>query len=129
VLCETVDVHSLHDVTEGGLITALREVAIASGLGLVLEAESVPVLPECAAICQALGIDPLGLLGSGALIAVMPASAVPIALRSLDRVSVSGWEIGQMIEAEDGLWLIDRSGEKTLPEFPRDELARFLEDR
>ena len=32
-LCEMVDVHSLHDVTEGGLITALREVATASRLG------------------------------------------------------------------------------------------------
>ena len=128
-LCETVEIHSLHDVTEGGLITALREVASASQLGLVLEAESVPVLPECAAICHALGIDPLGLLGSGALIAVLPAAAVPAALRSLDRIGVSGWEIGQMIEAEDGLWLIDRSGEKTLPEFSRDELARFLDER
>ena len=30
-------VHSLHDVTEGGLITGLREVAAASGFGLALE--------------------------------------------------------------------------------------------
>ncbi len=128
-LCETGAVHSLHDVTEGGLITALREVATASKLGLVVEAESVPLLPECAAICQALAIDPLGLLGSGALIATLPASEAPGALRALDRIGVSGWEIGQMMEQEDGLWMIDRSGERDLPEFRRDELARFLEDR
>ena len=128
-LCETGAVHSLHDVTEGGLITALREVATASKLGLVVEVESVPLLPECAAICQALNIDPLGLLGSGALIATLPASETPGALRALDRVGVNGWEIGQMMEQEDGLWLIDRSGERDLPEFRRDELARFLEDR
>ena len=126
-LCETGAVHSLHDVTEGGLITALREVATASKLGLVVEAESVPLLPECAAICQALSIDPFGLLGSGALIATLPASEAPGALRVLDRIGVSGWEIGQMMEREDGLWLIDRSGERDLPEFGRDELARFLE--
>ncbi len=128
-LCATGAVHSLHDVTEGGLITALREVATASKLGLVVEAESVPLLPECAVICRALAIDPLGLLGSGALIATLPASEAPGALRALDRIGVNGWEIGQMMEPEDGLWMIDRSGERDLPEFRRDELARFLEGR
>ena len=126
-LCETGVVHSLHDVTEGGLITALREVAAASSLGLVMEAESVPLLPETAVICEALAIDPLGLLGSGALVATLPASEAPGALRALDRIGISGWEIGQMMEQEDGLWLIDRRGERELPEFRRDELARFLD--
>lgn len=128
-LFDTSTVHSMHDVTEGGLITALREIAAASDLGVVAEAESVPLLPECAAICEVLNIDPLGLLGSGALVATLPAAAVPGALRALDRAGVSGWEIGQMLEPSDGLWLIDRTGERTLPEFRRDELARFLEDR
>ena len=127
-LFETNAVHSMHDVTEGGLITALREIAAASNLGLVAEAESVPLLPECAAICEVLELDPLGLLGSGALIATMSAGNVPRALRALDRVGVSGWEIGQMMEPADGLWVIDRSGERILPEFSRDELARYLEE-
>ena len=126
-LCAAADIHSLHDITEGGVITALREIAAAAQLGLVAEAESMPVLPESAAICAALGLDPLGLLGSGALIATMPASETPRALRALDAIGVTGWEIGQMMEASDGLWLIDRAGEHTLPEFPRDELARYLE--
>ena len=126
-LCNAAAIHSLHDVTEGGVITALREVAAAANLGLVAEAESMPVLPESAAVCAALGIDPLGLLGSGALIATLPASETPRALRALDAIGVTGWEVGQMMEASDGLWLIDRAGEHTLPEFARDELARYLE--
>ena len=127
-LFETNAVHSMHDVTEGGLITALREIAAASNLGLVAESESVPLLPECAVICEALDLDPLGLLGSGALVATMSAGDVPAALRALDLAGVSGWEIGQMMEPADGLWLIDRNGERTLPEFRRDELARYLEE-
>ena len=126
-LCRAAAVHSLHDITEGGVITALREVAAAANLGLVAEAESMPVLPECAVVCAALGIDPLGLLGSGALVATLPASETPRALRALDAIGVTGWEVGQMMEASDGLWLIDRAGEHTLPEFARDELARYLE--
>lgn len=126
-LCDAATIHSMHDITEGGVITALREVAAAARLGLVAEAESMPVLPESAAICTALGLDPLGLLGSGALIATLPAAEVPRALRGLDAIGVTGWEVGQMMEASDGLWLIDRAGEHTLPEFARDELARYLE--
>jgi hydrogenase expression/formation protein HypE len=128
-LCGAINVHSLHDITEGGVITALREVASASNLGLVVEGETMPVLPETVAICDALEIDVLGLLGSGALIATMPSSEVPRALRALDQIGITGWEVGQMMEADEGLWLIDRTGDQPLPEFRRDELARYLESR
>jgi hydrogenase maturation factor len=128
-LCDSVDVHSMHDVTEGGVITALREVAIGSDVGLVVEAESMPILPESGTICRVLGIDPLGLLGSGALVATLSSSDVPRALRALDATGVSGWEVGQIMEADEGLWMIDRTGDNALPEFRRDELARYLESR
>jgi hydrogenase maturation factor len=126
-LCGSLDVHSLHDITEGGIVTALREVATASDLGVVFEAESTPVLRECEEICGSLKIDPMGLLGSGALLATMSAIDAPRALRALDSIGVNGWEIGQMIEKADGMWLIDRHGEHQLPEFRRDELARYLD--
>lgn len=128
-LRQSVQVNSLHDVTEGGIVTALREIAAAAGLGVVFEAESTPVLPECERICAALDIDPMGLLGSGALLATMPSIEAPKALRALDTIGVTGWEIGQMIEKDDGMWLIDRFGEHEMPEFERDELARYLESR
>ena len=126
VVCEAVNVHSLHDVTEGGLVTALREVAQASGLGLAVEEGSIPVLPECAAICDALGIHPLGLLGSGALVATLPPSDVPALQAALEQAGSDGWEIGLMIDPEEGLQMIGYEGEVPLPEFPRDELARYF---
>ena len=126
VACASVDVHSLHDVTEGGLVTALREVAVASGLGLAVEEGSIPVLPECAAICDALGIHPLGLLGSGALVVTLPPSDVPALQAALEQAGSDGWEIGLMIEPEEGLQMIGYEGETPLPEFSRDELARYF---
>ena len=127
VACDLGRVHSLHDVTEGGLITGLREVAAASGLGLAIEEDSVPVLPETAEVCRALSLDPMGLLGSGALLVTLPATDAPRLLGALDRAGVDAWEIGQMMAAEEGLVLFTRSGEETeLPEFHRDELARYF---
>ena len=123
---ETVTVHSLHDPTEGGLVTGLREVAQASGLGLAIEEGSVPVLPECKAICDGLGLDPLGLLASGALLITLAANEVPKLLLALEREGITGWEIGQMLAPEEGLIMIGYEGEVPMPTFPRDEMARFL---
>ena len=126
IACAAATVHSLHDPTEGGLVTALREVASASGMGLAVEETSIPVLPECNEICQALGLNPLGLLASGCLIITLPAGQVPALLRDLAEAGITGWEIGQILAPEEGLIMIGYDGEVPLPEFRRDELARYI---
>ncbi|MEC9238270.1 MAG: AIR synthase-related protein, partial [Chloroflexota bacterium] len=122
----TAQIHSMHDVTEGGLITGLREVAAASGLGLAIEEGSVPVLPTTETICRALGLDPLGLLASGAMIITLSPAEVPSLIAELDKKGIDGWEIGMMMAPEEGLVYIGREGEVELPQFSRDELARYF---
>lgn len=128
IACAAVEVHALHDPTEGGLATGLRELAQAAGLGLAVEEGSLPVFPQCDAICRALGLDPLGLLASGALLITLPAGQVLALLSALEREGIVGWEIGQMLPPEEGLVLFGRAGEVPLPEFPRDELARYFSE-
>jgi hydrogenase expression/formation protein HypE len=124
--CAVAQVHSMHDVTEGGLITGLREVATASGLGLAIEEGSVPILPPTVEVCQALDLDPLGLLASGALIITLSPEYVPSLLSGLEKKGIDGWEIGRMMPKEEGLISIGRTGEVELPQFSRDELARYF---
>ncbi len=126
IACAAVEVHALHDPTEGGLVTGLRELALASGLGVAVEEGSIPVFPQCEAICQALGLNPLGLLASGALLITLHAGQVLTLLSALEREGIAGWEIGQMLASEEGLVLFGRGGEAPLPQFPRDELARYF---
>jgi len=126
VACASSQVHSMHDVTEGGLVTGLREVAKASGLGLAIEESSLPILSECQEVCEALGLDPLGLLASGALLITLPTADVPGLLTSLEGEGINGFEIGTMIEAAEGLQMVEFHGETPLPEFSRDELARYM---
>ena len=71
IACSAVAVHSLHDPTEGGLATGLREIAWAAGVGLEIDGDAIPVLPQCRAICEALGLNPLGLLASGCMVATV----------------------------------------------------------
>ena len=67
---EVARVHAMHDPTEGGLATGLRELAEASGLGMRVEMEKIAVFPETEVLCGKLRLDPLGLLASGALLIV-----------------------------------------------------------
>ncbi|MEJ2640704.1 MAG: HAD-IA family hydrolase [Desulfosarcinaceae bacterium] len=61
-------VSAMHDVTEGGLATALAELATAGKQGIRVHKERIAIYPETRAFCDALGIDPLGLIGSGSLL-------------------------------------------------------------
>ena len=47
-------VRALHDVTEGGLATALRELAAATGQSVTVQRDTVPVLPETRRLCELL---------------------------------------------------------------------------
>ncbi len=126
--CRAARVHALHDPTEGGLATALLELSQAAALQVRVDRDTLPVLPQTAAICAALGLDPLGLLASGALlIAVAPddCDAVCAAIRSED-ISVTC--IGDLASLR-GDAIIDRHSQEPLPHFERDELARFFEGR
>ena len=126
IACDTVDVHAMHDPTEGGVATALMELATAANVGLRVDAERIPILPECRAICEALSLDPLGLIASGALLATLPPSEVERLVTALGREGISASVIGSVTPASEGFRLVSGGVEGALPVFVRDELARFF---
>jgi hydrogenase expression/formation protein HypE len=128
-LREAVSVHAMHDATEGGLAAALREMAEASGAGVRVDAEHLPILTETATVCAALGLDPLGLLASGCLIAAMAAADVERALSALHTAQIDAWLVGEATDVGAGMWLVGPERRVPWPAFDRDELARWLEQR
>ena len=125
--CDAVLVHSLHDPTEGGLATGLWEVANAAGVGMVVQQDKIPIFPQCRAICDALGLDPLGLLASGSLLVALPPGEVAPLLQALSAEGIQAYEIGRVTPPEEGI-LMEASGKlRPLPTFQRDELARYFE--
>src|SRR5581483_10846685 len=119
----------LHDPTEGGLATALAELARAAGAGIRLDtAGDLPFLAETRAFCQALELDPLGLLASGALLAAVDSADAAAALDALQAHGAAAQAIGHVVPAAEGLTVVTPEGAIPLPTFARDELARWFGD-
>lgn len=74
------------DATRGGLASALNEIAEASGCGIVLEEESLPLRAEVKGTCEILGLDPLYLANEGRLVAFVPESEAEAALAAMQSV-------------------------------------------
>ncbi|MBC7223037.1 MAG: hydrogenase expression protein [Anaerolineae bacterium] len=127
IAARAAHVHAMHDPTEGGLATALRELATAGQVGLRVQAEAIPILPETQALCDHLGLDPLGLIASGALlIAVAPEDAART-VAALEEGGIRASVIGEATSEPGECILLKPDGrERPLPEFPRDELARLF---
>ncbi|MDE1857849.1 MAG: AIR synthase family protein [Thaumarchaeota archaeon] len=117
-------VHGMHDCTEGGVLGAVYEMSVASGLGFVLEEDAVPVSPETREICDALSIDPLRLIGSGSLIIAVAKGSEALVMDAVSptsRVTRVGEfrQRGRSFRRRDGT-------EENIREAPEDELWRVL---
>lgn len=122
-------VHAMHDPTEGGLATGLLEMAWAANVGLCIDRDAIPVLGECRALCDALGVDPLGLIASGALLLTCSGEGADRVLAAWASRGIDGKVIGEVRPAESGCRLRWRGGEAPLPRFARDEVARLFDER
>ena len=117
---------ALHDPTEGGLGTGVRELASAASCGAVLYEERLPILPETRAIAGAFGLDPLGMLASGALLIAARPGAAPALMSAADEAGIPIADIGEIAPEADGFVLVTVNGRRSLPEWTTDEVSRAL---
>jgi hydrogenase expression/formation protein HypE len=124
--CAAVQVHAMHDPTEGGLATALHEMAEANQCGIIVQEDAIEVLPLTRRLCEAAHLNPIGLLGSGALLLAVAEADCGEALRAIEDDGVPACRIGSLVSAEAGVIMEGNSGRSYVRRFLRDEVARFL---
>lgn len=68
MLAGRIGATAMHDVTEGGLLGALWEIAAASKIGVEIEETLIPLTEATRKICEYFKINPLGLISSGVML-------------------------------------------------------------
>jgi len=121
----TGHVTAMHDPTEGGLAGALDELASASDTGVRIYADNVKIYPETQAICDALKLDPWGLIASGALLITCDAAGADEVIEALQNRDIPATVIGKITEKNEGLKRVSNGVPEPLPTFERDEIARL----
>ena len=126
IAAQAVTLHALHDPTEGGLATGIWEMAHASGIGMTIDFDAVPVAAESAAVCAAFDLDPLGVIASGALLAACSAADSASLLSACQAAGLPAAVIGYATAAGEAL-LARRGGQAIpYPYFAVDEIARLF---
>ncbi len=127
IAADQARVHAMHDPTEGGLVTGLRELAQAAQAGLLVHRERIEVLPETALLCADYGLDPLGIIASGSLLIVLSPQDSARVIEKLNEAGIAAAIIGQVAAREEGLKLMAGGVPGELPYFERDEIAKLFE--
>ena len=120
-------VTAMHDPTEGGLATALWELAEASGRALTIDRRAVPIPPLAARVCQAFGLDPLNAIASGALLFTATASDAPRIRYAIEAAGITCAEIGEVADGPAAVWHTGATGREPLPCPVRDAIAQIYE--
>jgi len=102
------EIHALRDPTRGGLATSLCEMAEASGVGVEIEAASIPVSDPVRAACEILGLDPLFVANEGKLVAFVAPESADAVLEAMRRTPEGSGAalIGHAVAAHERLVLL-----------------------
>ncbi len=116
-------VKAMHDVTEGGIFGALWELAESSGVGLEIELKKIPLKQETVEICEFFGINPYGLISSGAML--MASNDGSRLVMDLKKAGIAACMIGKATEGNDRVLL--NGEERRFLEPPKaDELYQVI---
>ncbi len=118
-------VTAMHDPTEGGVMTAIAEMAQASGVGMQVDLDALTVSPLARRLCRAFGLNPLGAIASGSLLCTVAPEDGPVLQRVLTDLGWPVREIGTTTDAPGTLVAIQAGEPVPWPHFVADEITRL----
>ncbi|HSH35325.1 AIR synthase family protein [Schnuerera sp.] len=107
-ICGKIGVKYMHDITEGGILGAVWEGAVAIDKGLKIYEELIPMKEVTKELSSVLKIDPYRLISSGSMLIIAGEKQVSLIENRLEKEGIKATVIGEVIE--EGV-LLDRKGE------------------
>ncbi|WP_419662438.1 HypE: hydrogenase expression/formation protein [Desulfosarcina variabilis str. Montpellier] len=87
---------AMHDVTRGGLLETLLEIAHLSGVGMMIDASRLPIHPLVARFAETFQFDPLRMISSGTLATTVPPDRVKAVRNALTKIGVRLSDVGHI---------------------------------
>ena len=106
-------VTAMHDATECGVWGGLVEVAQASGVGLRIDRDAIPVPESVDLVCREFEIDPFTSISEGTLVITVRPHRADLLVRTLHENDIPCAQIGEVVPASDGTRFV--SGGKEFP--------------
>jgi hydrogenase maturation factor len=100
--------------------------AWASEKEIEVDLEKVLVYKESRILCQEFGLNPLGVIASGALLLTLSPSDLSSIQKAFKKNSIPLNIIGQVKRGPARVLKIDRKGRKQLKPLPRDEILKIF---
>ncbi|MFQ6052482.1 MAG: AIR synthase family protein [Candidatus Hydrothermarchaeota archaeon] len=113
-----VGVSSMHDATECGVWGGLFEMAKASGCGMRIIKEEIPIQEVIKQTCEVFEIDPFKAISEGTLLATARPDRADEVVEALKKEGFLANIVGEVLPREKGILIVDEKGEHPL-EHPR----------
>lgn len=120
-------VTAMHDPTEGGLASALWELAEASNNDLVIDPTAILIPPLSQHICTFFGLNPLATLASGSLLLTTYPEDANTIINALKKAGIACREIGRVEKGTGQVWSVENGLKNLLARPSRDEITRVYE--
>ena len=112
----------MHDITEGGVLGALCEMAIVLNCGFEVWYDKMPITNETKKLCEYFKLDPLRLLSSGSMLIV--AEDGNRVKKALSEKNIDSTIIGKIKIGEQSIWI---DGVKSKVEYnEKDEIYKLF---
>lgn len=105
---------AMHDVTEGGVLGAIYEMAVASHNGASIAHDKIPVGPVQQAVCNIFSLDPGYCTGAGSMIVTCKNGSETEIIQSLKKEDIPCCKVGEITEKYQGMRLSDENGENEM---------------
>lgn len=125
-IAASIGVSGMHDITEGGIATALEEFSTAGNCTFSIDMNQISISPVTQKICTLFRLSPLGLIGSGSLLISCPPTKAVLLEQKMKEAKISLYKIG--IATKEGGKIEAHEGGSPIqwPQFEIDEIARFF---
>ncbi|MFP4563454.1 MAG: HAD-IA family hydrolase [Spirochaetia bacterium] len=121
---ETGKVTAMHDVTEGGVVTAIEEFSAAAHRRFEIDLSAIPITGTTAELCRAAGLNPLGLIGSGSLLITVHPDSADSLEEEIRAAGIPAVRIGRVLGTGTGIEAHRDGRPAEWPNFETDEITR-----